>query len=49
LSQDVERDGEVLVTTEIRIACIDEEGRAARIPAAVRSAMAACIESTEEV
>jgi acyl-CoA thioester hydrolase len=49
LSQDVERDGEVLVTTEIRIACIDEEGRAARIPAAVRSAMAAFIESTEEV
>ncbi len=49
LTQDVERDGEVLVTTEIRIACIDGEGRAARIPAEVRSAMSAFTESTEEV
>ncbi len=47
--QDVFRDGELLVSTDIRIACIDTDGEPARLPAEVKAAMTKFMESREEV
>lgn len=40
MAQRVERDGRALVTLDVKLACIDREGRATRLPAPVRAAFA---------
>ncbi|HET8726936.1 MAG TPA: tol-pal system-associated acyl-CoA thioesterase [Alphaproteobacteria bacterium] len=38
MAQRVERDGKALAELDLRLACIDRQGRATRVPAAVRAA-----------
>lgn len=47
LEQTVRRDGADLALAEVRIACIDGQGRARRIPAAVAGALATLLPSFE--
>jgi acyl-CoA thioester hydrolase len=46
LQQEVRRDGTDLVRLEVRLACITTQGRAARLPAAVRQAFAPLCRAT---
>lgn len=40
MTQDVERAGEILVSSRVRLACMTSEGRLSRIPADCRAALA---------
>ncbi len=42
------RDGTALVRLDVRIACVDRDGRPARIPAALRTALATYLEPLEQ-
>ena len=48
LHQDVRRDGAVLVRLQVRLACMTIQGRAVRLPAAVRQAFAPLCRVTGE-
>jgi acyl-CoA thioester hydrolase len=49
LVQTVKRGDEVLVVMHVTLVCIRADGRAGRVPAAVRAALEAAIKSTNEV